>query len=1431
MLLELTLVAGVPAAETTDRLSDNALFSPTELTITWPPGIQEGDCSGLSLQQALAKRWAGNSFTVDGILLSTLMAGIAPLVNGAIVVASRTKSPGVVTAGGSSCSDANDNAEAKKPGDSAAAPEKLTAGQGLAAVLAVSSGPNAGAVFALHRGSYTLGRGHCQIRIADPAISRHHGTLIVGAHNITLTTAHGSAGFMIRCLAGSPTAEGTPLKDTMILQVGHSILCGNSCLELRFRDGGLFGSASVPAQSRTRTKSATGTTWPLNPAALETIFVQNPSGASRGRMPLLIAGCLPLVIGIVLALLTGSWMFLAFSAMGAITVLVPLFSGTKHRKALQDAVLQAARQDADRRSQIFPDAGTLTIAVQAGSGHPRARPPCMAAALRVGTANEPAAVALSPTDPLFSAPLIPGLPFSVLLGDQLVTVCGPPSPLMALLRFALMQLDAAAISVVLVGPAHTLPLAARFLPNTVLTTSAQSTVKALDDLGQNDLHRDDIHDSHDTEYLLGVLIIVNETIDPLAFSIPGLCILHFAGLDPGLCSPSTLVQLRVEGTSMIGTFAGRNFVPDGVPEAVFDSYARCRCTPCSVSESRVRKSLSTNSLPLPEDSTIAALQQQWKLSAAAPLRPIAVGQSRTGPTLFDFQHDGPHLLVAGTTGSGKSEFLRTLVGSLAAAHSPADLQFIFIDFKGGAGLGVLTKLPHTSSLITDLSGQGMDRTLASLGAELSHREAALAAVEASESDQYRSMVRHHIPPVLAGEPGHHAMTHLVIVVDEFRVLVDQFPDAMIELMRIAALGRSLGIHLVLATQRPQGAINADIRANITSSICLRVQSTFDSSDVLGSGVAASISVNTPGRAYISRAASTPEEFQSATLYLPVTGTCTLPLVQCSEDRLRAVPSSSPGSETPSSDAGAVGALLTRAWQQLCASEVTLLAAPAIVAAELPAVVDLTAGDLTAVDHIAGDHPTEQGANTTECSVKLGVIDVPQSQSLESLHWQPQLHSHLAFFGTGSQTSAAIALVVSQLLANNAVATTNTQDTGRPVTPLLYLLDGDGSLASFAACPWVGSRITPENLRTAWHLVGRLAETAKTSTKLFVLCITDWGRWVTAFRSSPWQDAEDRIAELVRFSQPNLVVVVSGGRELLTAAFLAAVPNRAFLSCGTTTETTMLWPKLPRFNPMPGRAAIAGPINAQGRPGGGTSMRIAQLGKAPGSGDVPALAQRNRATGTLLIEPLPTTLSMAQMTAVTGGNKYATTAPVASGRSITLGLGGDGHQVVEVVLVPGGVLAVIGGPSAGKTSLINALTLLNGSSGCDFTTTSKRPSSMKHVSMDQTGAGSILWLDDAASLSAQELLQATRSLASGAAIVAAFTYPGPAVSALPLEWGLRAAQQGVVLRPQRPSDGDLFGVRLDTAGAEPLGRGVLLDHGHRRWFQFPSPEMGVPEVRF
>jgi S-DNA-T family DNA segregation ATPase FtsK/SpoIIIE len=225
-----------------------------------------------------------------------------------------------------------------------------------------------------------------------------------------------------------------------------------------------------------------------------------------------------------------------------------------------------------------------------------------------------------------------------------------------------------------------------------------------------------------------------------------------------------------------------------------------------------------------------------------------LGSTADGPVTIDLCRDGPHALVAGTTGSGKSELLQTLIASLALAHSPARCSFLLVDYKGGAAFAEAATLPHTVGMVTDLDGQATARALRSLTAELTRREAILAAHRVAD---------------LADLPDDVELARLVIVVDEFATLADELPAFVPGLVGIAQRGRSLGVHLVLATQRPGGVVSPEIRANCSLRICLRTTDAADSRDVLGTPSAAHLPVGSPGRAYLRVGNAAPTLLQVA----------------------------------------------------------------------------------------------------------------------------------------------------------------------------------------------------------------------------------------------------------------------------------------------------------------------------------------------------------------------------------------------------------------------------------------------------------------------------------------------------------------------------------------------------------------------------------------
>ncbi|MCM3884405.1 FtsK/SpoIIIE domain-containing protein [Frankia sp. R82] len=255
--------------------------------------------------------------------------------------------------------------------------------------------------------------------------------------------------------------------------------------------------------------------------------------------------------------------------------------------------------------------------------------------------------------------------------------------------------------------------------------------------------------------------------------------------------------------------------------------------------------------PAPPDPALIA--ESWLARPASTRFPVGVGFD--GPVLLDLVRDGPHALVAGTTGAGKSELLQTLVGALAAHNRPDELVFVLVDYKGGSAFRGCARLPHTLGMVTDLDPALAVRALESLAAELRRREELLAAAAAKDIVHYRAL--------RTRDPQLPALPRLMLVIDEFATLAREVPDFIPGLVSLAQRGRSLGIHLVLATQRPAGVVTADIRANTNLRIALRVTDPMESTDVIDTRDAAFIAASTPGRALARLAHRSTVLFQTA----------------------------------------------------------------------------------------------------------------------------------------------------------------------------------------------------------------------------------------------------------------------------------------------------------------------------------------------------------------------------------------------------------------------------------------------------------------------------------------------------------------------------------------------------------------------------------------
>jgi DNA segregation ATPase FtsK/SpoIIIE, S-DNA-T family len=236
------------------------------------------------------------------------------------------------------------------------------------------------------------------------------------------------------------------------------------------------------------------------------------------------------------------------------------------------------------------------------------------------------------------------------------------------------------------------------------------------------------------------------------------------------------------------------------------------------------------------------------------LHPIGIGAD--GVFKIDLVADGPHALIGGTSGAGKSELLQSMVASMISLYPPTRLNFLFVDYKGGASSTVFQSAPHTVGYVTNLNASLSLRALISLRAELDRR---MRLLEGRAKD---------LPEMMAKYPNE-APPSLVIVVDEFATLVKEIPEFVAGIVDIAQRGRSLGIHLILATQRPSGSVNDNILANTNLRISLRMLDAGESASIIGTSEAADIPVPLRGRGFARLGPRDLFAFQSAYAGAPV----------------------------------------------------------------------------------------------------------------------------------------------------------------------------------------------------------------------------------------------------------------------------------------------------------------------------------------------------------------------------------------------------------------------------------------------------------------------------------------------------------------------------------------------------------------------------------
>lgn len=300
--------------------------------------------------------------------------------------------------------------------------------------------------------------------------------------------------------------------------------------------------------------------------------------------------------------------------------------------------------------------------------------------------------------------------------------------------------------------------------------------------------------------------------------------------------------LEMEGSE--GRLYNRNDTSGKITEFRLDTLVFQDLMPAAKQLANIPLDLSSGAYALPKMITFLELfgvgkvehlnsLSRWKENDPTKSLEAAVGVNTLGdPFMLDLHQNfhGPHGLIAGMTGSGKSEFVMTYILSLAVNYHPNEVAFILIDYKGGGMAKTFEKLPHTAGIITNLDGNAIKRSLLSIESELKRREVIFSEtgtkLNTSNLDIYKYQKLFREGRV--SEP----LPHLFIISDEFAELKTQQPEFMEHLVSAARIGRSLGVHLILATQKPAGVVDDQIWSNSKFRVCLKVQDRADSMDML-----------------------------------------------------------------------------------------------------------------------------------------------------------------------------------------------------------------------------------------------------------------------------------------------------------------------------------------------------------------------------------------------------------------------------------------------------------------------------------------------------------------------------------------------------------------------------------------------------------------------
>ncbi|WP_322725271.1 FtsK/SpoIIIE domain-containing protein [Streptomyces spongiae] len=839
-----------------------------------------------------------------------------------------------------------------------------------------------------------------------------------------------------------------------------------------------------------------------------------------------------------------------------------------------------------------------------------------------------------------------------------------------------------------------------------------------------------------------------------------------------------------------------------------------------------------------EPPTAGAVTARWQTGGQSTL--AMVGESYDGPFGIDIRKDGPHGLIAGTTGSGKSELLQTIVAALAVANTPENMTFVLVDYKGGSAFKDCVHLPHTVGMVTDLDAHLVERALESLGAELHRREHMLAQVGAKDIEDYQDLVRRN--------PGMAPLPRLLLVIDEFASMVRDLPDFVTGLVNIAQRGRSLGIHLLLATQRPSGVVSPEIRANTNLRIALRVTDGGESTDVIDSPEAGNISKNTPGRAYVRTGAASLIPFQSGR-----------------------VGGRRPGAVDPMAVAPWTGEL---DWADLGRAA---LAKPAAAKSEEEEITDLkvlvdAVREANAYLRIPQQHspwlpalaqtllpedlPPAQSLGMLPAAA-YGVEDLPSSQARRAAAIDFATFGHLLIAGAPRSGRSQVLRTIAGSLAR----TLSCADVH------LYGIDcGNGALNALSKLPHCGAVVGRNQSERAVRLVRRLSAEAGRRQELLaqygfadigeqragtaeggrlphiVLLLDRWEGWVSSLGELEHGELTDELLTLMREgASVGIHLVITGDRQLLTGRISSLTEDKFGLRLADRTDFSMLGinsRKVPDEIP-PGRAfrnetgtEIQFALLSEDATGQGQNAALVAVGEAAAHRD----AAVPRALRPFRVDSLPSRITFNQAW------QHVDPATAASRMWGLVGVGGDDLTAFGPDLAQGVPGFVIAGPakSGRSTVLMNLAATFVGRRAARLVIAAPRTSPLRelqgHKGVLAVFTGSdieedelreavatasverpiVVLIDDGELLEDCDAEDEFKRLIStgadrGIGIVIAGDEDDVCSGFSGWQVDLKKSKRGLLLSPQDTSSGELIGVRLSRSavgGPVTPGKGLL-----------------------